>query len=129
MLSAVFRVEPADPVELMSQYREIFAWKQSTQPMSEKSAGCMFRNPIDPETGEQVSAGGVIDRAGLKGLRIGSAEVSMLHANFIALDRGGKADDAVALATEVTRRVRESCGISLEREVVAWHRDDESTTI
>lgn len=129
VLSAVFRVEPADPVQLQAQYKEIFAWKQSTQPMNEKSAGCMFRNPIDPGTGERISAGGVIDRAGLKGLRSGTAEVSTLHANFIALDRGGRADDAITLSEDVARRVLESSDIHLEREVVVWRRGDESTTI
>ena len=129
ILSAVFNVEQQDPLKLRKQLIEIYTYKKSTQPLGDKSAGCMFRNPIDPDTGERVSAGAIIDRCGLKGLRVGSAEVSTLHANFIAIDRGGRADDAIELSRLVAQRVKEERGITIEREVVIWNREDDSTSI
>lgn len=86
------------------------AWRHETQPR-ESSAGCMFKNP--PGT----SAGLEIDRAGLKGVRIGDAEVSTVHANFI-INRGhATSADVVALMREVRARVREARGVNLEPEV------------
>ena len=64
------------------------------------------------------SAGRLIDEAGLKGLRVGSAEISDRHANFIQADPDGRADDVVALIREVQRRVRETFGIELQPENV-----------
>lgn len=127
ILWAAFRVRQTDPVALRERIKEIAAYKKSTQPLAEKSAGCMFRNPTDPETGETLSAGRLIDEAGLKGLRIGSASVSDVHANFITIDRGGRANDAIALGDEVARRVADARGLELRREVVVWRREAEST--
>ena len=123
VLWAVFKVEQVDPIALRTRIKEIAAYKKSTQPLGEKSAGCMFRNPVDPDSGERISAGRIIDESGLKGLRIGSAEVSPRHANFLTVDRGGRARDVIELGDEVMRRVRDGRGIELEREVVVWRRD------
>ena len=71
----------------------------------------MFTNP------EGDSAGRIIDACGLKGLRIGSAEVSPKHANFIQADPDGHADDVHALIREVQRRVKDATGIELRTEV------------
>ncbi len=87
----------------------------------------MFRNPDDPSTGERISAGKLIDQAGLKGLRLRTAEVSSRHANFITIDRGGKARDAIELGDLVRRRVFDACGIELQREVVVWRRDQSNS--
>ena len=70
----------------------------------------MFTNPTDD------SAGRLIDAAGCKGLRVGSAEVSTKHANFIQADAGGRADDVFELMAEVRRRVRNDAGVTLEPE-------------
>lgn len=129
VLWSVFHVTPTDPVALRNKVKEIFAYKKSTQPLGEKTAGCMFRNPIPPGSQERVSAGSIIDKAGLKGLRIGSAEVSPIHANFITIDRNGRADDVIALAEEVAHKVHTEHGVELEREVVVWRRGEEATTI
>ncbi len=120
---ATFRVEPTDPSSLRSRFQELFAWKKSHQPFAASSAGCMFKNPIDPETQQRVSAGMLVDRAGLKELRSGGAFVSPVHANFMALDPGGSATDIAALAVVVAARVFDHCGIRLEREVVFWGRN------
>ena len=126
VLWAVFKVSQEDPVVLRERIKEIAAYKKSTQPLADKSAGCMFRNPTDPDSGELVSAGKIIDQAGLKGLRVGTASVSEKHANFITIDRGGKANDAIALGDEIIKRVQDARGIELVREVVVWHREMES---
>ena len=89
--------------------------KQNSQPaLGARSAGCIFRNP-----GERA-AGALIDRAGLKGLRMGSAYVSDRHANFILADRGGKSADVRLLIRRVRDRVEEHCGIQLQPEVDIW---------
>lgn len=129
VLWSVFHVTQTDPIELRSRVKEIFAYKKSTQPLGEKTAGCMFKNPVQPGEDEPTSAGKIIDQVGLKGLRVGTAEVSPIHANFITIDRGGRADDAIALAEEVVRQVKSERGIELEREVVVWRRGEETSTI
>ena len=123
ILWAAFNLQDDDPKRLRERVLEIFSYKKSTQPLGEKSAGCMFRNPIDPESGERISAGRVIDETGLKGLRIGTAEVSPRHANFLTVERGGRARDVIELGDEVARRVFDARGIELVREVVVWRRD------
>ena len=122
---ASLRVEPDDPVECRKRVKEIFAYKKSTQPMSAASAGCMFRNPLRAD-GTRESAGLLIDRAGLKGLRVGGAFVSLEHGNFIAVDPGTRTDDVRGLVEEVRRRVLAHAGIALETEVVFWRRGEDA---
>ena len=86
----------------------------------------MFRNPVDPATGELVSAGRIIDECGLKGTTVGSATVSEVHANFITIARGGRANDAIELGDRIVEQVRDRRGIELEREVVVWKRESET---
>jgi UDP-N-acetylmuramate dehydrogenase len=72
----------------------------------------VFTNP------EGDSAGRLVDAAGCKGLRVGTASVSTKHANFIQADPGGRADDVLALMEEVRRRVHERLGVELHAETV-----------
>lgn len=88
---------------------EIVAWRRANQPGGQ-NAGSVFTNPPGD------SAGGLIDAAGCKGLRVGTAEVSTKHANFFQADAGGSADDVRALMEEVRRRVREATGVDLHAE-------------
>lgn len=118
--AAHLALTPGDPVQIRAHLKEVSAYKKNTQPMRDNSAGCMFKNPVDPTTGARVSAGRLVDLAGLKGFALGSAYVSPVHGNFIALKDGGSADDVVALAHAVQQRVLEHSGIRLEREVVVW---------
>jgi UDP-N-acetylmuramate dehydrogenase len=120
---------PADPAALRTRLKEVMAYKKSSQPLAADSAGCCFKNPTLSEAvwgvgeaGQRVSAGLVIDRAGLKGLRAGGARVSEVHANFLVTDRGALARDVINLMGEVERRVLDTFGIRLEREVVVWER-------
>ncbi len=118
---------PADPVALRTRLKEIMQYKKDSQPLKDSSAGCCFKNPTltrDVDTvgkkGERVSAGMVIDKAGLKGLRIRTASVSELHGNFLTADKGGRAGDVIQLIQSVRDRVRERFNIELENEVVVW---------
>ena len=90
---------------------EIVRWRREKQPGGQ-NAGSVFTNPVGD------SAGRLIDEAGLKGWRFGSASVSERHANFIQVDEGGSADDVVILMDVVARRVDEVHGIRLEPETV-----------
>ena len=90
---------------------EIVRWRRDNQPGGQ-NAGSVFTNPPGD------SAGRLIDAAGCKGLRIGTAEVSTKHANFIQADPGGLAADVRALMVEVQRRVREESGVELHAENV-----------
>jgi UDP-N-acetylmuramate dehydrogenase len=88
---------------------EIVAWRRANQPGGQ-NAGSVFTNPPGD------SAGRLIDAAGCKGLRVGTAEVSTKHANFFQADDGGSADDIVALMEEVRRRVLAHEGVDLHPE-------------
>jgi UDP-N-acetylmuramate dehydrogenase len=128
---------PGDPAALRIRLKDVMAYKKNSQPMAANSAGCCFRNPGvrrdvavaagwtrddsgDPADLVRVSAGMLIDRAGCKGLRIGTAQVSENHANFLLADTGGRAGDVIALMAECTRRVQNAFGVKIEPEVVVW---------
>jgi UDP-N-acetylmuramate dehydrogenase len=85
--------------------------RRATQPIEQRSLGSTFKNP----SGD--SAGRLIDACGLKGLRIGGAQVSPKHANFIVNLGGASADDVLALMAEMRDRVQERFGIELEPEI------------
>lgn len=113
---------PDDPETLRSRLKEVMAHKKDAQPLADRSAGCVFKNPeVD---GERVGAGRLIDKAGLKGERIGGASVSERHGNFIVVEDGATAADVIALIERVRTRVREHCGVELEQEVVVWRRGE-----
>ncbi len=88
----------------------IVRWRREHQPGG-ANAGSVFTNP------EGDSAGRLIEAAGLKGFRMGTARVSEKHANFIQADRGGRADDVYALMEHVRAVVAERCGVALRTEV------------
>lgn len=90
---------------------EILSHRTQTQPYSCKSAGCFFKNPIG------ISAGALIDKCGLKGLCVGDAEVSKLHANFIVNKGLASSEEILSLAHLVRQKVLDQTGISLEMEV------------
>ena len=126
VLWASLRVAEDDPIACRNRVKEIFAYTKSTQPMSANSAGCMFRNPTMPD-GTRESAGKRIDRAELKGTRIGSAFVSPEHGNFLAFDLkagGARTADMRALVGRVQDAVRARFGVELETEVVFWRRGE-----
>lgn len=109
---ARFVLEPAARSEVEEKVARFREHRLRTQPLSEASAGCIFKNPSPWEY-----AGRLIDQAGLKGLSIGGASVSSVHANYFVNDGRATAADVLALIDEVRRRVEESSGIRLEPEV------------
>ena len=107
---AEFELSPGDRAESEREIAEIVRWRREHQPGGQ-NAGSVFTNPPGD------SAGRLIDAAGLKGLRVGSAHVSTKHANFIQADEGGSADDVRALIQEVQRRVEQTMGVRLVPEL------------
>jgi UDP-N-acetylmuramate dehydrogenase len=89
--------------------------RRSSQPLGQKSAGCIFKNPPG------ASAGRMIDDLGLKGHSVGDARVSDRHANFFVNAGKASAGDMLTLIADVRERVREAYGVGLENEVVVWN--------
>lgn len=113
------RLPLADPEEFLLRCREIYDRKRSSQPLHLPSAGCVWKNPSRVSGGGR-SAGRLVDEAGCKGLRVGGAEVSSMHANFMVNLGGATCADVLALCDEVHRRVLDATGVHLEREVILW---------
>lgn len=115
---AAFTLTVADDMTaLRERLKEVMKYKKHSQPMAASSAGCTFKNPVGQS---EHGAGKLIDDAGLKGLRIGGAEVSDVHANFIVVHEGATADDVLRLIENVTEQVKAKHGVDLQREVVVW---------
>jgi UDP-N-acetylmuramate dehydrogenase len=111
VLGATLQLERGDPAEIAARVDANQAQRKATQPLADQNAGSVFRNPPGDH------AGRLVDAAGLKGHRVGSAEVSTLHANFITADRGGRAADVRALGDLVRAAVAERFGVALEYEI------------
>ena len=109
VLGAELGLAAGDAEASQTQISEIVAWRRENQPGGQ-NAGSVFTNP------DGDSAGRIIDAAGLKGLRVGTASVSEKHANFFIADRGGSAIDLHALMGEVFTRVRDKFDIALRPE-------------
>jgi UDP-N-acetylmuramate dehydrogenase len=117
--TAVFRRDPTIDVAAQRHlYETALRWKQSTQPLSARSAGCVFKNP-DGSNGPRT-AGRLIDQAGCKGRTVGGAEVSAMHANFIVNRGSATAKDVFSLIDVVRGAVRERHDVDLELEVKVW---------
>ena len=114
VISAEFLLAPGDRQRSEETIREIVRWRREHQPGGQ-NAGSVFTNPAGEPPRD--SAGWLLDEAGLKGHRHGTATVSEKHANFIQADPGGSADDVVALMIEMQRRVEERFGVRLHAEV------------
>lgn len=106
---AVFALKPSS--EAYERQRSLLSYRTKTQPYSDKSAGCIFRNP--PEK----SAGALIEACGLKGYTIGGAQISPKHANFIVNIGHATAADVLALMALIRTSIKKFCGIDLESEV------------
>jgi UDP-N-acetylmuramate dehydrogenase len=112
VLEATLQLRHGDADASARLIGEIVAWRRTHQPGGQ-NAGSVFVNPVPGE----VSAGALIDAAGLRGRRLGTATVSEKHANFIQADDGGSADDVLALMTEVRELVEASSGFRLRSEI------------
>jgi UDP-N-acetylmuramate dehydrogenase len=115
MMLAVKLELPSKPFkEILQGIRICNEKRRASQPLGQKSAGCIFKNPPG------ASAGRMIDELGLKGLSVGDARVSDRHANFFVNAGAASAADMLALIADVRERVRKAFGVTLEHEVVLW---------
>jgi UDP-N-acetylmuramate dehydrogenase len=111
IVRAAFKTRPESPTTVRARLLEVQKHRRATQPVEQRSLGSTFKNPPGD------SAGRLIDAAGLKGLRIGGAEISRKHANFIVNVDEATADDVLALMAEMRDRVFQRFGIELEPEI------------
>lgn len=114
ILDATFELEEDAPDEITRRMRKLWIMKKATQPLSFQSAGCIFKNP------RGLSAGDLLEQAGMKGTRIGNAEISDRHANFIVTYEDAKSDDVQRLIDLARSKVAEQFGVDLELEVEIW---------
>jgi UDP-N-acetylmuramate dehydrogenase len=111
VLGATLRLRAGDRDEIAARVAAYQAQRRATQPLAEQNAGSVFRNPPGDH------AGRLIDAAGLKGFRHGSAQVSTMHANFIGTDVGGRAADVRSLGEQVRQAVAERFDVELQYEI------------
>jgi UDP-N-acetylmuramate dehydrogenase len=114
ILNAHLNLTEGDPEQIMRTVKEIWIYKKNNQPLNTKNSGCIFKNP------RGVSAGALIDRAGLKGLKIGGATVSEKHANFIIAEKDCTSRDVMRLIDAIKERVKEHFDTELELEIEIW---------
>ena len=116
MMLAVKLELPSKPYsEILQGIRICNEKRRASQPLGQKSAGCIFKNPPG------ASAGRMIDELGLKGLHVGDARVSDRHANFFVNAGRASAAEMLALIANVRGQVEKAYGVSLENEVVVWN--------
>ena len=116
-LGALLRPAAGQEGETISRQIDVYRRRRQESQPREPSAGCIFRNPPD------VAAGKLIEELGLKGERVGDAEISSVHANFI-INRGqATAAEIIALIRRVRARVQQARGITLEPEVLLYGRE------
>jgi UDP-N-acetylmuramate dehydrogenase len=114
ILCAHLKLNQGDPDQIMRTVKEIWIYKKNSQPLNTRNAGCIFKNP------RGVSAGALIDRSGLKGLKVGGAVVSEKHANFIVAEEGCTSNDVMELIETIQNKVKEKYDIELELEIEIW---------
>jgi UDP-N-acetylmuramate dehydrogenase len=114
ILEAEFKLESENPDELTKRMQKQWIVRKAAQPLGHQCAGQVFRNP------RGMSAGMLIDQAGLKGTRIGAAEVSDRHANFIVAEPNCSSKDVIALIELMRERVADRLGVELETDIEIW---------
>ena len=124
IVQAVFRAGQSDPAALEAKMAEQIAKRDASQPTKERSAGSTFRNPAGrSSTGKandshELKAWKVIDDAGMRGARLGGAQMSTMHSNFLINAGGATSADLENLGEEVRKKVYQSSGITLEWEIM-----------
>ena len=114
ILGATIDLTESDPESLLRVVKEVWIYKKNTQPLDTHNAGCIFKNP------RGLSAGALIDRAGLKGTQVGGAIVSEKHANFFITEKGCRSSDVRQLIEQVREKVRDKFDVELELEIELW---------
>lgn len=111
ILKVKFKLKKTDPEKLKKRSMELLKERNSRQPLGQSSCGCMFKNP------ENLSAGQLIDNAGMKGKKVGRAMVSDKHANFVINTGGAKASEVLELMNLIKETVKNKSGVELEPEI------------
>ncbi|MBO50364.1 MAG: UDP-N-acetylenolpyruvoylglucosamine reductase [Planctomycetaceae bacterium] len=114
VIDVTFALAEGDVDETLKRMRKLWIMRKATQPMAHQSAGCIFKNP------RGISAGSLVEQAGLKGEKVGGAEVSDRHANFIVTSAEATAADVLELIERIRERVSEQCAVDLELEIGIW---------
>jgi len=114
IIEGTFQLQEDSPEEITRRMRKLWIMKKATQPLSFQSAGCIFKNP------RGLSAGDLIEQSGLKGMRVGAAEISDRHANFIVTEEGAQSGDVEKLIDTARTKVAEQFGVDLELEIEIW---------
>jgi UDP-N-acetylmuramate dehydrogenase len=114
LLSATLELQNCPYELILERLKQCNRKRRASQPVQEKSAGCIFRNPPGRSTGE------MIDALGLKGTRVGGAAVSERHGNFIVNRDHATAADILRLMEFIRERVLKAYGLELEEEVIVW---------
>ena len=120
VLEATVQLVAEEPAVIQAEVAELYRWRQEGTPFNQPCCGSVFKNPGGPswqKTDGPRTAGQLIEAAGLKGTRVGAAEVSPMHANYFVNTGGATAADVTGLMREVRRRVEERWGVRLEPEV------------
>jgi UDP-N-acetylenolpyruvoylglucosamine reductase len=112
VVQAEFRLEPRPVEQIKATVSEMQAARKAAQPTNKRTFGSVFKNPE-----HELSAGRMLEACGLRGHRIGGAQISPRHANFIENADGARSADAIALMVEARRRALEQFGVELEHEV------------
>ena len=121
---ATFRAAPGDPAQLEAQMADQIAKRDASQPTKDRSAGSTFRNPLGrSSTGKaddshELKAWKVIDNAGMRGAKVGGAQMSPMHSNFLINTGGATAADLENLGEEVRKKVYQHSGMTLEWEIM-----------
>ena len=116
VIRALLKLKRDDPVAIEKRTAELLEKRKTTQPQGYPTLGCIFKNP-QKDGKQKLSAGSLIDEAGLKGVRVGKARVSEIHGNFIVNEGGALAKDVEILIGLVREHIKEKFGIILETEI------------
>ncbi len=109
--SALYQGRPGDPATILAEMDRITAAREASQPIRERTGGSTFKNPPGHKAWQ------LVDAAGCRGLRVGGAEVSHMHCNFLINAGGARAADIEGLGEEVRRRVKAQSGVELDWEI------------
>jgi UDP-N-acetylmuramate dehydrogenase len=112
VVEAELRLRPRDPAEIKAEVRDLNARRKAAQPTNRRTFGSVFKNPE-----HELTAGRMLEACGLKGHRVGGAQISPKHANFIENAGDARTADALALIAEARRRAYEQFGVELRHEV------------
>jgi UDP-N-acetylmuramate dehydrogenase len=124
IVEATFRAPAGKPEDLAARMADQLARRDATQPTKERSAGSTFRNPAGhsstgaPDDTHELKAWKLIEQAGMRGARLGGAQMSPMHANFLVNTGGATAADLEGLGEHVRKRVYDTQGLQLEWEIM-----------